>query len=939
MSQNHQVGYWTTVSLVEVVPSRAAGDTRRGWCMAPRIFSPYPWPGRYAKTRPKMPHNTKACSSSLPCDVNRASRSSAGTSSRTSAVGAGAMSPSASVHTARLYVMLAMALAETTSGCGTLASYIATRPKPRVAETTDESESVTIDSEPSGARIVRNGTAVGTTPAALDFSYQIQKREERGYCWVGFAAGLVDLATGAATLWAANRWWDRHLALMMGGTVYGAFGFLSSELLGLACGAGTRSLAPLTIPREHTLTLAAGGWEESLTVRVPMEPSDLQEGKGKERPEAGIGHLAMQRGRARDDGAESPVSRKRRVLGVIRGLERSDWQEAERQDTVAAYQRYLARYPTGGWRKDASDGIEQSVWKHAKEQGTLEAYQDYQAKYPKGRWWQDASDTIERLVWEQARGRGTLKAYLDYQRKYPKGRWWHDARNSMEKPAWEQAQAQDTPEEYRRFLNEYPSGRYSQAAEQRLRAATWLKVRKKDTPEAYRDYLARYPTGNEQAAAKLRLGEVLWPRVEAQDSPEAYREYLEQHPSSRYAPAARKAIARLDDVAWQRAKAQGTAEAYASYLSDYKDGKHAHQAGRQLEAAEAREHAPPADERACNRGSAAACWRLGSCFERGEGRCAKDLARATGLYEKACKGGHMRGCVALGFCYRWGECGLQKDPKRAGELYQKACGRGHLEGCAPLGSCYELGDCGLPRDEKRAVQILRDACNRHDQHACTSLFRCHQEGRCGLPKDLKQAAEMARKTCEVCHFKHLDDCDRWEACRYGQARLKGEFRGVSFWAADGGKRIMVSGGSGILKNEEGQIVAEGPLETVAGALVVSGRQGATFVHRPGKKALAKGVFPQEVPQRFATVELREGNRWILRDAAFHFVLEVPKLAQPRIQVNVESSLARASTITLPRGSYHMWGYAITVASTGSVTFANGRVVKTSQASARPDNPR
>jgi hypothetical protein len=162
------------------------------------------------------------------------------------------------------------------------------------------------------------------------------------------------------------------------------------------------------------------------------------------------------------------------------------------------------------------------------------------------------------------------------------------------------------------------------------------------------------------------------------------------------------------------------------------------------------------------------------------------------------------------------------------------------------------------------------------------------------------------------------------------ADVIGVFKNVSFWAAEGGKKIEASGGSGILKNEEGEVVADGALTSVCGMLVIKGLQNSSFVHNPAKKPFPKSTFPRELPNEFARIDLTKGNRWVVRDTTFYFVLEIPKLNAPQIAVNLDKSLARASIVTLAKGSYSMWGYLVAVTEVrGSVTFANGKVIKAS----------
>lgn len=162
--------------------------------------------------------------------------------------------------------------------------------------------------------------------------------------------------------------------------------------------------------------------------------------------------------------------------------------------------------------------------------------------------------------------------------------------------------------------------------------------------------------------------------------------------------------------------------------------------------------------------------------------------------------------------------------------------------------------------------------------------------------------------------------------------VAGIFKGVSFWATQGGRKFTASGGTGVLKNEKGEIVAEGKLANIEGLLVIKGKENASFVHEASKQAIKENSCPKGLENKYAQVELAEDNRWILKNKNFYFVLEIPMLNRPQIVPALDKSLARASMITLPKGTFKLWGYTITVEKPkGIVKFAHGKMVDISDA--------
>jgi hypothetical protein len=99
-----------------------------------------------------------------------------------------------------------------------------------------------------------------------------------------------------------------------------------------------------------------------------------------------------------------------RLLAVLIGLlalagcsrQESAWRQAERQDSVAAYEAYLRDYPAGAHAPEArtrlSDLREQQEWDRALRFNTPEAFQRYLSRYPSGRYAQAARERLSDFV-------------------------------------------------------------------------------------------------------------------------------------------------------------------------------------------------------------------------------------------------------------------------------------------------------------------------------------------------------------------------------------------------------------------------------------------------------------------------------------------------------------------------------------------------------------
>ena len=204
-------------------------------------------------------------------------------------------------------------------------------------------------------------------------------------------------------------------------------------------------------------------------------------------------------------------------------------------------------------------------------------------------------------------------------------------------------------------------------------------------------------------------------------------------------------------------------------------------------------------ERACDRGVAAACTRLGFHYGTGLGvtrddrrayelmshACAchenagcsgvgyllrdgrgvvQDLTRARAIFEDLCSRKVYGACVFLATMYKKGE-GLPVDLARAHELYTRACDARREEpegaqGCVELGEAYRDAD-GVARDERRALELFDEACKLQVATGCADLGQMYRDGQ-AVTKDVTRARSLFQTACD-----HGDDsaCKQRDALR------------------------------------------------------------------------------------------------------------------------------------------------------------------------------
>jgi cell division protein FtsN len=104
----------------------------------------------------------------------------------------------------------------------------------------------------------------------------------------------------------------------------------------------------------------------------------------------------------------------------------TDWQKTEAQNTEAAYQAFLDKYPEGEWAQKAQsqlDAIKDTRdWENAQTSDAIEAYNNYLLAHPTGAYMGEARQRITELeteaAWSAAQGTGTREALEDFLVRY-----------------------------------------------------------------------------------------------------------------------------------------------------------------------------------------------------------------------------------------------------------------------------------------------------------------------------------------------------------------------------------------------------------------------------------------------------------------------------------------------------------------------------------------
>ena len=121
---------------------------------------------------------------------------------------------------------------------------------------------------------------------------------------------------------------------------------------------------------------------------------------------------------------------------------------------------------------------------------------------------------------------------------------------------------------------------------------------------------------------------------------------------------------------------------------------------------------------------------------------AKKYVQAIPKLRAAAEQGHKKAQYRLGKCYDKGN-GIKEDDKLAAQWYAKAAAQGHAKSQYELGKCYKNGE-GVAKDRAKAVEFFTKSANQDNAEAQLALGKCYMKGK-GVPKNMAKAKELFKK--------------------------------------------------------------------------------------------------------------------------------------------------------------------------------------------------
>ena len=246
---------------------------------------------------------------------------------------------------------------------------------------------------------------------------------------------------------------------------------------------------------------------------------------------------------------------------------------------------------------ETADSVERYDWKQAQKENSIAAYQKFLTAYPQGR--------FAVLAGEFAQKENTIDEYEAYLKVKTNKLHRAAAREAIIKidnANWAKAKRANNVQELRVYLSYVGHKANRSAALEALRKLDdrdWQTAGKANTVSAYRNYILIWDDNNDDLdgaylqIAHNRIGQLteedVWSSAQTAKAPAGYGDYLKRFPNGVHAAEARKKLTEMEDNVWKRAQQENTAHRYREYVRVPYFRKHKAQAKKLLRETEAEE--------------------------------------------------------------------------------------------------------------------------------------------------------------------------------------------------------------------------------------------------------------------------------------------------------------------------------------------------------------
>jgi hypothetical protein len=162
------------------------------------------------------------------------------------------------------------------------------------------------------------------------------------------------------------------------------------------------------------------------------------------------------------------------ILILIVGLfacdkSKKDFETAAQVNTIAAYNKFLEKFPEGKNSTKAQQRICEIELDSAMAKNSIDVYNTFLEKYPSGKSSDIARQKLSDLEFEKALQQDRIEVVADVIEKYPHHTLVPEAQTLLEKLEWKQTLRQNSITALEAFIEKYPDGQFVAAADAQIK--------------------------------------------------------------------------------------------------------------------------------------------------------------------------------------------------------------------------------------------------------------------------------------------------------------------------------------------------------------------------------------------------------------------------------------------------------------------------------------
>ncbi|MCD4664152.1 MAG: hypothetical protein K8R68_02705 [Bacteroidales bacterium] len=202
--------------------------------------------------------------------------------------------------------------------------------------------------------------------------------------------------------------------------------------------------------------------------------------------------------------------------------EKSEWEKAETENTMQAYDEYLNKFPDGEFVTDAKTTIAKILIDDAKTGNPIESFDAYVLRFPEGK----NKSVFEPIIYKYVIEQDSIEFFEEYVKRFPKSKYLNDFESIIYNRIKNGKSSLSFPD----FVRRFPESKYLSSMDTMLydSAKTYKKI------ELYDEYVEIFKKGSFKNDIDSIFEQLLYNKAIGKNSVESFNRYLSRFKHSEH---------------------------------------------------------------------------------------------------------------------------------------------------------------------------------------------------------------------------------------------------------------------------------------------------------------------------------------------------------------------------------------------------------------------